>query len=576
MTIRRPSSLSALFARFGAAASVHRVQVLGVLLGVGLLAAAIFGGVFLQNPATVGYVGQCGGYYGYGYNTTGPSTPPTVTISGASVAEGDSGPTNQTFTVSLSTATCAEVRVTATASAPAASATGSGGERPANGGPSGPANPNDFTPTQQVVVFPAGTTTREFDVPVSGDTIDEPNEFYTVTLSDPENATLGEPASNQGTILDDDGAPALSLTAPSQVEGNAGTTNFDFEVSLLPASSKTVTVTFNTSDGTAVAGQDYQTTTQSLTFLPNETSKTVSVPVTGETVVESNESFEGVLSNSANASISTASAIATIVNDDGSGSGNTPSEGFGYRFVAADGGVFTFGDRSFQGSLGDRRLNKPIVGGATNPATFNGYWMVASDGGVFTFGDAGFFGSLAGTTLTSPIVEIEPTPTGRGYLLVDSAGRVFAFGDAVNVGDSRSIALNKPVIGMTVTPSGKGYFLVASDGGIFAFGDATFLGSMGDKRLNAPVIDLALTPDGNGYYLLGADGGIFSFGNAEFKGSTGDIKLNKPAVAMLVTPNGSGYWIVASDGGVFTFGPVPFLGSMGGTTLNSPVLDAIH
>ncbi|MBW3615473.1 MAG: hypothetical protein KY439_09230, partial [Actinobacteria bacterium] len=81
--------------------------------------------------------------------------------------------------------------------------------------------------------------------------------------------------------------------------------------------------------------------------------------------------------------------------------GDRPFEGFGYRMVAADGGVFVFGDRAFEGSLGDRRLNKPIVGGATNPSTFNGYWMVASDGGVFTFGDAGFFGSLGGENLPS-------------------------------------------------------------------------------------------------------------------------------------------------------------------------------
>ncbi len=257
--------------------------------------------------------------------------------------------------------------------------------------------------------------------------------------------------------------------------------------------------------------------------------------------------------------------------------GDRPFEGFGYRMVAADGGVFVFGDRGFDGSLGDRRLNKPIVGGATNPSTFNGYWMVAADGGVFTFGDAGFFGSLAGQTLPNPIVEIEPTPSGKGYFLVDAKGRVYPFGDAeTGIPDARDLTLNQSIIGMTVTPTGRGYYLVASDGGIFTYGDANFLGSMGDRRLNAPVIDLAATPDGGGYYLLGGDGGVFSFGTADFKGSTGDIKLNKPAVAMLVAPNGGGYWFMAADGGVFTFGPIPFLGSTGDIKLSSPVLDAIN
>jgi Ca2+-binding RTX toxin-like protein len=258
------------------------------------------------------------------------------------------------------------------------------------------------------------------------------------------------------------------------------------------------------------------------------------------------------------------------------GGGNAPNTGLGYRMVASDGGVFTFGDRTFEGSLGSAKLNKPIVGGATNPSTKSGYWMVASDGGVFTFGDAPFFGSTASSGSSDPIVEIEPTPTGKGYFLVDAKGRVFPFGDAAtNIPDARSITLNKSIIGMSVTPSGQGYYLVASDGGIFTFGDAKFFGSTGNLKLNSPIIDLGVTPDGQGYFLLGGDGGIFTFGNADFKGSTGDIKLNKPAVAMLVAPTGAGYWIIASDGGVFTFGAVPFLGSMGCCPLNAPILDAI-
>jgi ribosomal protein L24E len=71
----------------------------------------------------------------------------------------------------------------------------------------------------------------------------------------------------------------------------------------------------------------------------------------------------------------------------------TPT-GKGYWFVAADGGVFTFGDAPFYGSMGGKPLNKPIVGMAATP-TGKGYWFVAADGGVFTFGDAPFYGSAA-------------------------------------------------------------------------------------------------------------------------------------------------------------------------------------
>jgi hypothetical protein len=247
----------------------------------------------------------------------------------------------------------------------------------------------------------------------------------------------------------------------------------------------------------------------------------------------------------------------------------------GYRMVAADGGIFTFGARTFHGSTGDLVLNKPIVGGATDKGTYNGYWIVASDGGVFTF-NVPFYGSLGDQKLTAPATEIEPTPTGKGYWIVTADGKVYTFGDANHFGDMAGKALNKSIIGMSVTPTGKGYWLVAEDGGIFNFGDAGFFGSTGAMKLNAPVIDLAPAVDNNGYYLLAKDGGVFTFGSADFKGSTGDLKLNAPVIAMLVSPTGSGYWLAATDGGIFTFGAVDFLGSMGGTKLNSPVLDLIN
>ena len=68
--------------------------------------------------------------------------------------------------------------------------------------------------------------------------------------------------------------------------------------------------------------------------------------------------------------------------------------GGGYYFVGADGGIFTFGDAQFYGSMGGKILNKPIVAMASTP-TGKGYWLVGSDGGIFTFGDAQFYGSAA-------------------------------------------------------------------------------------------------------------------------------------------------------------------------------------
>ncbi|MFZ4515983.1 MAG: glucosaminidase domain-containing protein [Acidimicrobiia bacterium] len=193
-----------------------------------------------------------------------------------------------------------------------------------------------------------------------------------------------------------------------------------------------------------------------------------------------------------------------------------------------------------------------------------GYWLASADGGVFGFGAAPFFGSLGNTRLNAPVLSIVPTPSGNGYWLIASDGGIFSFGDAKFFGSTGSLRLNKPVVGMTPTPSGNGYWLVASDGGIFAFGDARFFGSTGAMRINRPVVGMAATPTGNGYWLVAADGGIFTFGDAQFLGSTGSLKLNRAVVAMASTPSGKGYWLVGGDGGVFTFGDAPFQGSLGG------------
>ena len=74
------------------------------------------------------------------------------------------------------------------------------------------------------------------------------------------------------------------------------------------------------------------------------------------------------------------------------------SEASGYWLVASDGGIFSFGDAQFFGSMGGQRLNKPIVGMAPT-SDGKGYWLVASDGGVFSFGDAGFFGAAGNLRL---------------------------------------------------------------------------------------------------------------------------------------------------------------------------------
>ncbi|MHB8290017.1 MAG: hypothetical protein ACYDEY_12415 [Acidimicrobiales bacterium] len=84
-------------------------------------------------------------------------------------------------------------------------------------------------------------------------------------------------------------------------------------------------------------------------------------------------------------------------------SGAVPAAVSGYWLVASDGGIFSFDDAAFHGSMGGKPLDKPIVGMAATPDG-KGYWLVASDGGIFSFGDAAFHGSMGGKPLDKPIV----------------------------------------------------------------------------------------------------------------------------------------------------------------------------
>jgi hypothetical protein len=244
----------------------------------------------------------------------------------------------------------------------------------------------------------------------------------------------------------------------------------------------------------------------------------------------------------------------------------------GYRLVAADGGVFTFGNAPFFGSTGDVRLNQPIVGmSSLSPA--GAYRFVARDGGIFNFGPgATFHGSTGGTRLNSSIVGMATTPSGKGYWLVAADGGIFTFGDALFLGSAGAIPLNSPIVGMAATPSGDGYWLVAADGGIFSFGKAAFFGSTGAIRLNSPIVGMAAHPGGRGYWFVAADGGIFTFGNIGFHGSAGHLRLNRPVVGMKATGTGNGYWFVADDGGIFAFGDAQFCGSTGNRRLNQPIV----
>jgi hypothetical protein len=160
--------------------------------------------------------------------------------------------------------------------------------------------------------------------------------------------------------------------------------------------------------------------------------------------------------------------------------------GNGVLAVSSTGDDAPFGDAHAAGTLVGKHLNKPIVSAAYGSSL--GYWFVGADGGVFSFGNVKFYGSLGAHPPASPIVAIAATNSGHGYWLVGADGSVYPFGDAVNRGSMHGKALNAPIAGIAATSTGNGYWLVGRDGGVFSFGDAKFYGSLGGTSINAAVV----------------------------------------------------------------------------------------
>lgn len=252
--------------------------------------------------------------------------------------------------------------------------------------------------------------------------------------------------------------------------------------------------------------------------------------------------------------------------------------GNGYWLVGSDGGVFSFGDAQFFGSMGGKPLNKPVVS-IVPTASGNGYWTVAADGGVFAFGDAvspanNPLPELAGAgKLNQPIVEATRTTT-NGLALVAGDGGVFALGGSPFFGSMGGKPLNKPMVDIAGTPSGQGYWTVAADGGVFAFGDAVSPASnpLPGRALAAPVVAVARAGNA-GLLLAAADGGVFALNGANFQGSMSGTRLARPVSGIAASPSGSGYWLTALDGGVFALpavGGAYFGNAVGNPSCNAP------
>ena len=120
--------------------------------------------------------------------------------------------------------------------------------------------------------------------------------------------------------------PGVSVADASVTEGNSGTRTLTFTVKLSRAIEQTATVAYATANATAQAPGDYTAQSGTLTFAPGETSKTVAVPVKGDTIDEPNERFLLNLSSPSNATV-TRSGTGRILDDDAAPTSKPPPPG---------------------------------------------------------------------------------------------------------------------------------------------------------------------------------------------------------------------------------------------------------
>lgn len=406
------------------------------------------------------------------------SMPPTVSISSASKSEGASGSSNLSFTVTLSKSSSTPVTVNYAT----ADGTATAGQ--------------DYTATAGVITFSAGQTSKTVKVAVIGDTAVEPDETFTVTLSNPSGATISR-ATATGTIRNDDVAlPTVSIADVGKAEGNSGTSNLGFTVTLSKAATSTVTVKYATANGTATAGQDYTTSSGTITFSAGQTSKTVNVAVSGDTAVEADETFTVTLSNPSGATISRATATGTIGNDDVS-TPQTPTIAIGDASITeGDSGTAAM---SFTVALSSASSNVITVDYATANGTATAGQDYNSTSGTVTFApgmttqlvNIGVIGDV--TDESDETFTVTLSAPSSGATIADATGTgTIIDNDTVSVPGGPAVPFGshlKPYAAGTILPTGSQATIDAAVVNLYNKWKSNFVVSAGDYGLAVKSTD---------------------------------------------------------------------------------------
>ncbi len=413
-----------------------------------------------------------------------------------------------------------------------------------------------------------GTTTIDVNVTVLGDSTFEPDENFLLNFSNPTNVALSDNQA-QGTIVNDDSVPTVSIFSAGATEGDLGQIAFPLTVSLSNPTYLPVTVNFVTSDGTALAGSDYVANNGSITVAPEQQSATLNFQIIGDTINEPNELFNINIFNPVNAAIGNPQTQFQIFDDefvvnDYDRDGKTdfavfrPSDGTWYRLFSSNN---SFAGTQY-GASGDFPASGDYNGDGRTDITVwrpsNGVWHSTVPNRTQTWGTTGDT-PVHGDYDNDSRIDLAVFRSGTGTWYIqqsfNNVPKYLQFGISTDVpvpadydGDGKTdVAVFRPNTGIW-------YVLRSSDGAVASsqFGIAT------DKLVPADYdgdgrADIAVFRDGIWYVLRSSDGGaaFVGWGQAGDKpvpgNYDGDAKTD-----YAVYRGGVWYVLLSSNGSILT------------------------
>ena len=314
----------------------------------------------------------------------------------------------------------------------------------------------------------------------------------TVTISGTTTSTdASAPADATLTITDDEDLPTITISSPSVAEGDTNNPTLPFDVMLSHPSSQTVTVQFNTVDGSARAPGDYVAFSNgSLEFDPGETSKRPAIAINSDRFAEPDEEFILRLFSPVNAQFASGTALdgrGKIVNDDTAPTGivltitptGTPTElneggsAVNYQVHAA----FNSGSDFVENDVGVT----VAVGANTDGATEGADYATVTDFTV-TIPKGASSSSTAGTFTITPTQDT--TSEGIETITVSGTAGSYQINTVtINLVDDDLPSVTFSLTPTTINESGSG-------------NSATLTASLDQAVSSATVLDISASPSG--------------------------------------------------------------------------------